>query len=108
MAILLHPTRTRRKYHDGDGESAYGWTTCVRDELARRFPDLPIALPENGPSPEDLRNAKVLLAGRVPAELLERMPDLQWIQFPGPGADWIRSGRRPFRRKASSGTCRTC
>jgi hypothetical protein len=37
MAILLHPNLTMRKYHDGDGEPAWGWTaTCVRDELARR------------------------------------------------------------------------
>jgi phosphoglycerate dehydrogenase-like enzyme len=76
------------KYHDGDGEPPYGWTAaCARDELVRRFPDLQVLLPSNGASPEDFGEARVVLAGKVSAALQESMPELEWIQFPGSGAE---------------------
>ena len=88
MEIVVHPNVTMRKYHEGEGEPPYAWTAaCVRDELARRLPDTRVLLPPDEPSAEDLCGTRVLLAGRVSAALLERTPRLEWIQFPGSGAD---------------------
>jgi len=88
VEIVIHPNLTMRKYHEGEDEPPYAWTAaCVRDELTRCLPDTRILLPPGEPSTDVLRETRVLLAGRVSAALLERMPKLEWIQFPGSGAD---------------------
>jgi phosphoglycerate dehydrogenase-like enzyme len=87
--IVIHPSVTMRKYHEGDDAPPYAWTAeCAFDELKKRLPDTSVHLlsPQEA-AKGDLSQTRVLLAGIVSAALLDRMPHLQWIQFPGSGAD---------------------
>ncbi len=77
------------KYHDDVGELPYGWTAeCALQELRRLLPDTRIEL---GSAAEfeagKYKKARVLLAGAAPRELLQFVPNLEWLQFTGSGAD---------------------
>ncbi|WP_157983848.1 NAD(P)-dependent oxidoreductase [Nesterenkonia muleiensis] len=89
MEITIHPNLTIHKYHDREGPPPNSWSAKrAKESLSRLLPDTPIRLlNEQEASYGDLHHVTQLLAGRVDKPLLERMPLLQWVQFPGSGKD---------------------
>lgn len=87
--IVIHPSVTMRKYHEGQDDPPYGWSAkCAYEALRRRLPDTKIHLATQDEFDRGLfSETRVLLAGAVTQALLATMPKLEWLQFTGSGAD---------------------
>jgi phosphoglycerate dehydrogenase-like enzyme len=60
----------------------------VREELARRLPDVEIQLPADDLATRTLLpQARVVLAERFTHDMLAAVEHLEWLQFPGSGPD---------------------
>jgi phosphoglycerate dehydrogenase-like enzyme len=103
--ILILPNVTFGKYHDEDHPLPYEATPAkVREELARRLPDVEIQLPADDLATRTLLSqARVVLAERFTHDMLAAVEHLEWLQFPGSGPDHFfkLSGLSPedFRRR---------
>lgn len=87
--IVIHPTVTMRKYHEGAGDPPFSWSAeYAAKALRRQLPDTKIHLATADEFDRGLfAEARVLLTGTVRRALLETMPRLEWLQFTGSGAD---------------------
>lgn len=87
--ILILPNVTFGKYHDEDRPLPYEATPAkVREELARRLPDVEIHLPADDLATHTLLpQARIVLAERFTRDMLAAAEQLEWLQFPGSGPD---------------------
>lgn len=102
--IIIHPSVTMRKYHDREDDPPFHWTAeCAYEELRRRLPDTAIHLTTRQELDSGIfAQTRVLLCGAVQVETLAMLPNLEWLQFTGSGADHFfkASGLGPEEFKA--------
>lgn len=87
--ILILPNVTFQKYHDEQRPLPYEATPAkVRDELAKRLPEVEILLPpDENTASRWLSEVPIVLAERLTREMLAAARRLAWLQFPGSGPD---------------------